>query len=416
MNKVFRYITIALLRVYKFATMSNTLYTSLSQNPILGSPNSLVQDILDQRRQRFLFNIPQPRLTPVSPYDSYTKAQIDMRRKIEILKYKTNPGLSKLSGQTSSQRWSSLSNIIAPSRLSQLAISSSINSGTTYSPDDIIPKLTSASNVPGPLSVLQYDPLIPLLDSQTTTNRTFATEIQSDLSVWHVFTKNEVDFLIKPSYCVIPDSNVNDHEDNHMAGVILITSNITTSTLIFNISIPIAMYFIGVAQSSVNSEGNYNIELVNIYKSLNPVLNLHISSIVPEVYFNKSLVTPVSEPTVEIDVVDMSFNLVNTDRQFYGIQYVGMVHISGLELKTNPGDIYNINLKVNYSYNRIVASYLQTIKTGFYPNISVLNQKFAVNCVINTSTPSNYSPGSFEAYPQPREYVHFPLLGTYSTI
>jgi hypothetical protein len=40
-----------------------------------------------QRRFQFLYNNPPPRLTPTSPYKSgeYTKEQLDMRRKAEVL-------------------------------------------------------------------------------------------------------------------------------------------------------------------------------------------------------------------------------------------------------------------------------------------------------------------------------------------
>jgi hypothetical protein len=43
--------------------------------------------LCDQRKKQMLFNIPQFRYTPVSPYNgSFTKFQLDMRRKAEILK------------------------------------------------------------------------------------------------------------------------------------------------------------------------------------------------------------------------------------------------------------------------------------------------------------------------------------------
>ena len=47
-----------------------------------------------RRKIRMLFNEPPPRLEIVSPYSveggGYTKAQLDMRRKAEILQYKTS--------------------------------------------------------------------------------------------------------------------------------------------------------------------------------------------------------------------------------------------------------------------------------------------------------------------------------------
>ena len=49
------------------------------------------QDACNQRKLFLQFNIPASRLTKQSPYDgTVTQEQLNMRRKVEILKYKTN--------------------------------------------------------------------------------------------------------------------------------------------------------------------------------------------------------------------------------------------------------------------------------------------------------------------------------------
>ena len=44
----------------------------------------IINSVLDQKRERALYNVPPLRLTPVSPYPTYTQLQLNMRRKIEI--------------------------------------------------------------------------------------------------------------------------------------------------------------------------------------------------------------------------------------------------------------------------------------------------------------------------------------------
>ena len=47
-------------------------------------------NIYKQRQKMQLLNIPPTRYTPISPYPMYTRFQLDMRRKTEILKYSAN--------------------------------------------------------------------------------------------------------------------------------------------------------------------------------------------------------------------------------------------------------------------------------------------------------------------------------------
>ena len=68
--------------------------------------NFALSSVCTQRAKQRLFNVPPPRYNIVSPYGGqYTKAQLDMRRKAETLKYLKNT--SSFSG-TKSGKWSQL--------------------------------------------------------------------------------------------------------------------------------------------------------------------------------------------------------------------------------------------------------------------------------------------------------------------
>ena len=79
--------------------------------------------ILEQKKQFALFNVAPPRAETISPYDNpnLTKAQLDMRRKAEILKYSNNRQNTKTNNLTKKQHWAMLARGNG-TRISQYAI------------------------------------------------------------------------------------------------------------------------------------------------------------------------------------------------------------------------------------------------------------------------------------------------------
>lgn len=106
-----------------------------------------------------LNNIPPTRITTLSPYPTYSRAQLDMRRKIEILKYQNVTTNTKTNNFSKKQQWSMLVNGVTKNA-SQATISGNAVSQCLL--DDLIPTLSSSCDVPGSSIVLQYDPSIPL--------------------------------------------------------------------------------------------------------------------------------------------------------------------------------------------------------------------------------------------------------------
>lgn len=105
------------------------------------------------RQNTFLHNVPPPRYTPINPYPKNTKRQLDMRRKCEIFKY---------AGSSTSQQTNTLSKKKQYANLvSNINIASR---GTQYTctKDKLLPTLTSACDVPGPIRKLTYDPSVNL--------------------------------------------------------------------------------------------------------------------------------------------------------------------------------------------------------------------------------------------------------------
>lgn len=120
-----------------------------------------------------LHNTPQVRveLQP-SPYDrGFTKFQLDMRRKAEILKYSSN----KQSGQTNSMTKKQQTALLLSGRSNGRSGLSyyqrtNINQPVNCTNDDLIPTPTSSSDIPGPRIDLIYDESVPLYNYRINRN------------------------------------------------------------------------------------------------------------------------------------------------------------------------------------------------------------------------------------------------------
>jgi hypothetical protein len=108
-----------------------------------------------------LNNVPPTRINIVSPYPSFTRPQLDMRRKVEILKYSNNNSSSKTNNFSKKQQWSMLVNGITKNS-SQAIVSSELPEVLECPLDDLIPTSSSSCDVPGKSILLQLDPTIPL--------------------------------------------------------------------------------------------------------------------------------------------------------------------------------------------------------------------------------------------------------------
>lgn len=109
-----------------------------------------LSQVCDQKKTKARTNIPPVRFTVTSPYDgTYTSEQLDMRRKIEILKYQNNNGK-----QTQNKQFSSINQNALTS------ISRRIPSNDCYSEPN--KNKSSSANVPGKSIQFEYNENVPL--------------------------------------------------------------------------------------------------------------------------------------------------------------------------------------------------------------------------------------------------------------
>jgi hypothetical protein len=129
--------------------------------------NQLLCAQITAKRQLQLTTIPPARIElQNTPYTNYTKYELDMRRKAEILKYNSNAQSNQTNNMTRSQKWSGIVNGNGP--VKQSRINALINNPNTQCPNDaLIPTPTSSSDVPGPIIQLIDDESVPLYNYST---------------------------------------------------------------------------------------------------------------------------------------------------------------------------------------------------------------------------------------------------------
>ena len=336
-------------------------------------------NLCNQRRQQMLFNIPPSRneLQP-SPYisvagkPSFTKDQLDMRRKAEILKYKT-------SGQTN--------NPSKKEKFSQIS-RGKYQGNVLFCPQDIsIPTLTSASGVPGPIIYLVNDSTVPLYN--------YATNKDSK-GIINVTNNNNYSTLL------IVNAQIFSSIKSSIASL-YIRNNNNISLRSFKINSPFGIYITG---KNIEPTGNFEVKIkVTTINTTTFYSGSQVISVggIPTYSYS------VQEKEIELDLIPPPENLV-TDTNFTYSAFVnlGNLKLSNINLFTQNGYIYDIKtefLYTLYSPNSIIvnnsnATLYMNLTSDFYKSIEqninpLSGTPIAFNCkIVNRISNDIYEPPS----------------------
>ena len=356
------------------------------------------------------FNVPPPRLNLLSPYPYYTKEQLDMRRKAEILKYKAVDQNTKTNDLTKNQKWA---NLAKGRNMSQYAnYYQSLNSEQDCPSDVTLPTLTTASDVPGPPMYLYYDPNVPLYNYLTHTSYG-----QGNFSnaLWNLFTINQLLYLESQSASIRPMAQMDTYITEVELGVIKISNLNQNLTNSYNISTPIGIWLTGIYVGT-----GFDSNALTYARPPIPSFTIQITSIQVNVYYDGKIVTPVSNASYinPTGFDKITVDISNTNAQiFYTVQYVGMLNINNLTLLTNSNSIYDIKVEFQYEISDSSGTY-PIDSTGLYLNVGIFGNLSRdninyianplTNSVILSGVPignlvtktgnSTYQTGSFEQY------------------
>lgn len=283
---------------------------------------------IDANRQNgMVFNVPPVRYTPISPYENnLTQYQLNMRRKVEILKYKKNTVMTKKQGfaqaikGATQRRNFSQTQILEPQNRQRCP-----------------PTISTAANVPGPAFYLSLDPNVPLYNYNTVA--TYATENKEDTVIKWMYMEN---------YDVVGNN------------IKLVTLNIRKpidqSVYIYTFTTSIGMQINGI-RGPLDALPTFTVTLIP--DDINIIVK-----------YGGQEIIPLTIPVVTLSpgfLTEISGNVIATvgSPVFNGHIYMGGITVSNLALMTSPGYTYDIFIKHNPSNTFTnMTSYTSTIITG----------------------------------------------------
>lgn len=312
------------------------------------------------RKKGLLFNVPPVRFTPISPYElnpSLTQYQLDMRRKVEILKYKKNTVGSMTKKQVFTQ---AIKGATQRRNFSQTQIAELQNG--LGSPVVCPPTISTAAGVPGPAFYLSLDPNVPLYNYEVT--RTYATE-------------NKEDEVTKWLYM----------EDYDIAGnnVKLTTLNIRKpidqTLYIYTFTTSLGMQINGI-RGPLDARPTFSTSLIK--EDINIIVK-----------YGGQEITPLTVPLVTLSpgfLTEVSGNVIATTGSpaFNGNIYMGHITVSNLGLLTSPGYTYDIFIKhIPSNTFTNMTSYASTMITGVQTSFTNSVKKNESGMRIFTAVPAS---------------------------
>lgn len=390
----------------------------MSDNPNNICNNPTFLNMLDQKKRNALRNIPFPRYNNIDPSLNpylqinkstlvpFTKFDLDMRRKAEILTYSGNSSDRFTNKLTKKELWSQLVKGTYQQRTYSQAFikANTLPNGTVQlCPEGtLIYTPTTASDVPGPVINLYNDPNVPIYNLVNDINNNAYSQINTNA-------------VSRPAFDFTKDTDITGKRYSATNTTYTTFSSlylynplnpITTFSIITPVSLQISNKMT-VYPSSINSPD------YPIYMDASAIF-LSINKIYLNVLYSTSTVTLSAVPTISLVTIDsnasnsytinypmdifMNIPTNNTLNSFFSATaYLGVLHIDGLKLSSLAGYIYDIQLVIDYNivksskYNTYFPGNLETVNTTLNASNSI-NYGIGTNCSFNNITVDNPYP------------------------
>ena len=307
----------------------------MSDNNICNSTAYL--NAVYQKQKRLLFNFPLTRFDNLasSPYPQYKKFDLDMRRKAEILSYKSNRMSTQTNSLTRAQRYQQLVQGSSQRRtLSNSFIRQNIRPDGTLQvcPETIIKTPTTAAGVPGPIMDLYLDPSIPLYNLNKDTNEYGQIMEDDNETLWVITDISNIDCLNTTTYA-------NPLYANLLSVYML---NVENPAYVFTVSFPFNIYIEAQSKSDAPTD---------IYNESN---NINVFDISFGIFYSNNLVNLSSSPTTTVQVNTISIKPQNTstNQGYFANIYAGIITFSNIKLYAEKGFIYDMNVQMSFSFAR----------------------------------------------------------------
>lgn len=313
----------------------------------------------EQRRLTQLYNIPLVRVTPISPYSSgFTKLQLDMRRKAEILKYSANKSSSQTNSLTKKERFALLARWVknTPSTTEEVLTAC-----------DSVQVPTTSSDVPGPVMLLKMDETVPLYNYSEFNTRTYPDYIPIDTTQWQFIPLQNI---------IIYD---NAKESTHY---LIINNNVDQPVHTYTITVPIGITLAGLIPASYVPPIDFS----------GGILQLNITQADLVVYYMNNIVTTVSPNNLTGASMRISVPVHNVNKwAFNATRFIGNLVFNNVQLYTAPTYVYKFAINVNITItpnNTNAVNYVAMIANSTDSGFS------SAGCLILDSPSADINTGS----------------------
>lgn len=345
---------------------------STSNTSLDTQDQEVICNLLSQRGRFLSLLTPSARYTPVSPYPNYTKAQLDMRRKVEILQYKKNT--TQLYQTTKSQKWSQLAN-------------ANSNRYIICNKNPYVPSPSSACDVPGPLVYLSYDPSVPLYNYATNQNAygTYYTNPEID---WEFKLSDDINGgnMIAATESITGTQELNmiyKSTPNTLIGTLII-QNIKDPITTYTFTIPIGLFATG------NTVGIPSSNLITM-QIIKATLNVYFYSDYNTSGADTPLISiPITNALTNTNMLDLSMSFIPTvtNGNFSASQYIGDIVVPNIKLNTEYGFLYDFRIYMEMKYSQYSQyNQINNATFGVYTNMPYYDTS-SIGCIVTPQIPS----------------------------
>ena len=251
------------------------------------------------------YNVPLPRYTPISPYGGntpYTKYDLDMRRKAEVLKYKSLA--NQENGTTKSQKLSFLFN--STTRLKHIIDRSTACENKISS--------STACDVPGPPVNLYLDNNVPLYNY----NKIYTFGDSSN-------TVEKMDWDYAADQDIAFDNKLSD------ICLSIVYNSTKRGITTYSFQTPIALYIEGT--KTVNGSP---------FAASVKRISVQLVSVKMSVLYADKQIKYFRIPVLTYPKTAMTIELPDGNTRYIANKYIGSINVSSLVLSTQPQYVYDV--------------------------------------------------------------------------
>ena len=329
--------------------------------------NDFLLNMCQQRNRQRSLNVPNARLElQQSPYNNFTQEQLDMRRKIEILKYSSNKISTQTNSATKREKWKQMVERSFQKRTYSQSVLEKIKNNLLECDINFInPTPSTSCNIPGPLFYLNYDPNVPLYNySNSISSYSFLPPIVPP--PWSVYNKYDVTMI----------------NNNYFTISTIYIQNIDSSIINFNMNIPIGIELILPTSTIIKNKGiTVTINIIDIKLSL---------------FYNDDIAVTINlQKNINQNYTINVTNIINDN--FTATFFLGMVNVMNTKMQVSRGNVFDLKCNINYTIKGVLTNTNNIVyfnKSNLICNLTEYKLYLIDNGKINFVSDKLYSPFS----------------------